>query len=36
MNTYYLPSHEYARVEGNIAYIGISEYAAKQIGRAHV
>ena len=32
MNTYYLPSHEYARVEGNIAYIGISEYAAKQLG----
>lgn len=32
MNTYYLPTHEYARVEGNIAYIGISEYAAKQLG----
>ncbi len=29
---YYLPSHEYARIEGNIAYIGISEYAAKQLG----
>lgn len=29
---YYLPTHEYARVEGNIAYIGISEYAAKQLG----
>lgn len=25
-------SHEYARVEGNTAYIGISEYAAKQLG----
>lgn len=32
MKTYYLPSHEYARVEGNVAYIGISEYAAKQLG----
>lgn len=29
---YYLPSHEYARVEGNIAFIGISEYAARQLG----
>ena len=29
---YYLPSHEYARVEGNIAYIGISEFAARQLG----
>lgn len=31
-NMYYLPSHEYARVEGNIAYIGISKYAADQLG----
>lgn len=31
-NLYYLPSHEYARVEGNIAYIGISRYAADQLG----
>lgn len=29
---YYLPSHEYARVDGNIAYIGISEFAARQLG----
>ncbi len=29
---YYLPTHEYARVEGNIAYVGISEYAARQLG----
>lgn len=29
---YFLPSHEYAKVEGNIAYIGISEYAAQQLG----
>ncbi len=29
---YYLPTHEYARVEGNIATIGISEYAARQLG----
>lgn len=28
----YLPSHEYVRVEGNIAYIGISPYAAAQLG----
>lgn len=28
----YLPTHEYARVEGNIAYIGISKYAADQLG----
>lgn len=30
--TYYLPTHEYARVEGNIAYIGISRFAAEQLG----
>jgi len=29
---YFLPSHEYANVDGNIAYIGISEYAAQQLG----
>lgn len=29
---YYLPTHEYARIEGNTAYVGISEYAAKQLG----
>lgn len=29
---YYLPTHEYARVEGNIAYVGISKYAADQLG----
>lgn len=28
----YLPSHEYVRVEGNVAYIGISPYAAAQLG----
>jgi len=28
----YLNSHEYVKVEGNVAYIGISEYAAKQLG----
>lgn len=32
MKTYYLPTHEYARIGGNIAFIGISEYAAKQLG----
>lgn len=29
---YYLPTHEYARIEGNIAYIGISKFAADQLG----
>lgn len=28
----YSPSHEYARIEGNEAYIGVSPYAAKQLG----
>ena len=28
----YLPSHEYVRTEGNVAYIGISPYAAAQLG----
>ncbi len=31
-NIYYLPTHEYARVEGNVAYIGISVFAAKSLG----
>lgn len=29
---YYLPTHEYARIDGNIATIGISEFAAAQLG----
>ncbi len=29
---YYLPTHEYARIEDNIAYIGISKFAAQQLG----
>ena len=29
---YYLPSHEYIKVEDNIGLVGISEYAAKQLG----
>lgn len=32
MKTYYSESHEYARVEGNIAYIGISDYAQHALG----
>lgn len=28
----YLPSHEYIKIEGNTGYIGISEFAAKQLG----
>lgn len=29
---YYLPTHEYARIEDGIAFIGISKYAADQLG----
>lgn len=29
---YFLPTHEYARIEGNIAFVGISEFAAQQLG----
>ncbi|MDE6555746.1 MAG: glycine cleavage system protein H, partial [Duncaniella sp.] len=32
MKTYYSPTHEYARVEGNIALIGITDYAQKALG----
>lgn len=32
MKTYYSASHEYARVEGNVAYIGITDYAQHQLG----
>ncbi len=32
MKIYYLPSHEYIKVEDNIGLVGISEYAAKQLG----
>lgn len=28
----YAPTHEYVRVEGNIGYIGISDYAQKALG----
>lgn len=28
----YLPTHEYIKVEGKNGYIGVSEYAAKQLG----
>ncbi len=31
-NIFYLPSHEYIRVDGTQGYVGISEYAAKQLG----
>lgn len=30
--TYYLPTHEYIRVDGEKGYVGISEYAAQQLG----
>lgn len=29
---YYSPSHEYVRVDGDFAYIGITDYAQKQLG----
>ena len=29
---YYSESHEYIRVEGEYGYIGISDYAQKQLG----
>jgi len=29
---YYLPTHEYIRIDGNNGFIGISEYAARQLG----
>lgn len=29
---YYSETHEYARVEGNVAFIGISDYAQHQLG----
>jgi glycine cleavage system H protein len=29
---YYSESHEYVRVEGNIGYIGISDYAQHELG----
>lgn len=32
MEIYYLPSHEYIKVDGNIGYVGVSEYAANQLG----
>jgi len=28
----YAPTHEYVRVDGNIGYIGISDYAQKALG----
>ena len=30
--TLYSSTHEYARIEGNVAYIGISDYAQKALG----
>ncbi len=32
MNIYYSPSHEYIKVDGNIGYIGITDYAQKALG----
>lgn len=29
---YYLPTHEYVKVEGDYGFIGITDYAAKQLG----
>ncbi len=32
MKTYYLPTHEYIKVDGETGLVGISEYAAQQLG----
>ncbi|MBO4943885.1 MAG: glycine cleavage system protein GcvH [Muribaculaceae bacterium] len=32
MKTYYSPTHEYVRVDGNIGYIGITDYAQHSLG----
>lgn len=32
MKTYFSPSHEYVRVDGNIGYIGISDFAQHALG----
>lgn len=29
---YYAPSHEYVMVDGNVGYVGISDYAQKALG----
>lgn len=29
---YFSPTHEYIKVEGNIGYIGVSDFAQKQLG----
>ena len=29
---YYAESHEYVKVEGNVGYIGITDYAQEQLG----
>lgn len=29
---YYLPTHEYVKVDGDCGFVGISEYAAQQLG----
>ncbi|MCH5327208.1 MAG: glycine cleavage system protein GcvH [Duncaniella sp.] len=32
MKTYYSSTHEYIRVDGNIGFIGITDYAQKSLG----
>lgn len=32
MKTYFAPTHEYVTVDGNIGYIGITDYAQKALG----
>lgn len=32
MTTYYSPTHEYVRVEGNTGFIGITDYAQHALG----
>ncbi|MDE5857570.1 MAG: glycine cleavage system protein GcvH [Muribaculaceae bacterium] len=32
MKIYYAPSHEYIKVDGNVGYVGITDYAQKALG----
>ena len=32
MKTYYSPSHEYVRVDGNVGFIGVTDYAQHALG----
>ena len=32
MEIYYLPTHEYIKVDGDTGYVGVSDYAARALG----